>query len=223
MLPTDIFTRVRYLTKSSTTDNVGDDTNLLAILNDYYLRQVTIFVDTNDDKFGIKTKTDLTGGQESYAMPSDLLKLKRIEATYDGTNWQKVHIQGDEEVENYAFDATTIGQRYSTSKPYADVYGDAIYVRPIPSATSSAGLRLYYIQRPSLLSNGSSTINVPSDYQGYLVYGVASEVATRQGNETLTAQMMSRWMEGEQKIKQTFAPRAIDHMVDFKPLPVSYS
>lgn len=225
MTPSDILTQVRYITKTSTSDGTGDETKLLPILNDYFLRQVVAFVNTNEDKFGIKATTDLNPlgtSQESYALPTDLLRLKRAEITYDGSNWRKIHTNDDGEVQNSALDATSINQNYTTSDPYADIYGDTLYLRPIPNAQVTAGLRIWYIQRPSLISSLSAAITTPIDYHGYLIYGVAAEVATRQGNETLAASMFTKWNDGLQKIKDTFTPQNLDQLIDFKPLPVNY-
>ncbi len=221
MLPSEIITRARYLTKTTANDGTGDNTNLLAILNDYYLRQATIFINTNQDKFGVKAYTDLdvTANQETYSLPSDCVKIKRMEITYDGTNWKKVHFQDVGENQQFALDQTNIANRFSTASPYAEIFGDNLYLRPIPTSSVTSGLMMWYIARPSLLSTISSVITTPLDYQGYLVYGVAAEIATRQGNDAFAASMFQKWEDGRAKIEATYAPRDLDQFIDFKPLP----
>lgn len=224
MTPAQVIDRVRYNTKTSATDGTAADTDLLPILNDYVYRFETILIGLNDDKYGKKATTALNtqANQEAYAMPSDLVKLKRVEITYDGTNWRKVDMNDDSEVQEHALDATTINQRYTQNAPKGDMFGDSIYLRPIPTSAQAAGLRIWYIARPSLLSTMSSTIQIPDEYHGYLVYGVTAEVATRQGNDSLAAAMFQKWEDGRVKAEKNFAPRSQDHLFGFRPMPVNY-
>ena len=225
MTPNDIFVRARWLTKTATTDGTAADTDLLPILNDYFYRQVTTFVNTNEDLFGVKADTNLnvTALQEAYPLPTDLIRLKRAEITYDGTNWYKIHTNDDGQVQAHALDVTSIQNNYSQSNPYADIFGDNLYLRPIPTSAVTNGLRIWYIQRPSMLSTISSTIPTPVDYHGYLTYGVAAEIATRKGDDALAASMFQKWEDGRNKIITQFAPKNMDLLVDMSPLPVRYT
>jgi len=225
MTPSEIVTRARWLTKTSSTDGTAADTDLLPILNDYYSRQIIDFVNTNEDLFGVKSTTSLNvvSNQEAYALPSDLIRVKRVEITYDGTNWFKIHTNDDGQVQWTALDANSINTQFNQSDPYADIFGSALYLRPIPTAAVSGGLRIWYIQRPSQLSTMSSSVLTPSDYHGYLIYGVAGEIATRKGDQAMAAQMFQKWEDGRNKIKETFAPRNLDLLVDFNPLPTRYT
>lgn len=226
MTPLEIINRVRYITKSSSTDGVGGESDLLDILNDYYYRQVVIFVNTNEDKFGVKSTTNLNAvaNQEAYSLPTDCIRVKRVEVNYDGSDsgWRKARFQDAGQVESYALSPTNINNYYSTSDPYYDLYGDYLRLRPIPLTNITGGLMLWYIQRPSTL-NGTSTITTPADFHGYLVYGVAAEVATRQGNDAFAASMLQKWEDGRIKIETMFPPQDLDKQVDFQTYPVDYS
>lgn len=225
MVPSDIVTQARYLTKTTSSDGNLSDAQGLNILNDYYLRQAVAFVDTNEDKFGTKATTDLNiiANQEAYAFPSDLLRLKRAEITFDGSTWQKLHSADDGDFEGFPLDQTTINARFAQADPYIDILGDYFYLRPVPTASVTAGLRIWYIQRPSLLSTLSSSINTPLDYHGYLTYGLAGEIATRLGNETLAATMFQKWEDGLAKIEKYFSPLNEDQWVNMKTLPIRYT
>lgn len=221
MTPADIIDQVRYITKSSSTDGAGNTTGLLRMLNDYYLRLATVFIDTNDDLFGRKADTTLsvTANQEAYLLPTDLIKLKRLEITYDGTNWYKVTLEDDNEFQDIAMSSTNINNNFTQTQPYANVFGNALYLRPIPATSVTLGLRAYYIGRPTLITNISlDTFGIPSEYQGYLVYGMSGEVATRQGDEALAAAMFQKWEDGQNKVKEMFAPRKLDYQAGFRDL-----
>ena len=224
MTPQTILDQVRFLTKTSSTDGTGTDANLLRILNDYYYRQVSIFVNTNEDKFGRKAYTTLNINpvQEYYRLPPDCMRVKRVEVTYDGSQWRKMREIDAGQVENYALDPTSIKNYYNTTSPYYEIYGDSIYLRPIPSTSISLGLKLWYIRLPAMLSNMTATIAVPTEYQGYLAYGVAAEVATRQGNDSLAAAMFQKWEDGKIKIEKQYSPTNLDRLIDFFSSDVNY-
>jgi hypothetical protein len=118
MTPLEIMNQVRYVTKTDTGDGVGAEADLLRILNDYYLRMATELTNLNDGKFGVKADTTLciNPNQEDYALPSDLVKLKRVEVSYDGSSWKDVDLTDDSDVLGFALDAATINQRFTTSK-----------------------------------------------------------------------------------------------------------
>lgn len=226
MRPDQIIDQVRYITKTSANDGSGTEADLVRIINDYYLRQTTAFVNTNEDLFGKKSDTNLnvSANQEAYSLPSDCMRVKRVEITYDGTNWYKVRIMDDNDSSDEPLDSTSINNDYSQTSPYADIFGNAIYLRPIPSSSVGNGLRIWYFGRPTLITNITvHTFDTPQDYHGYLAYGVASEVATRQGNQALATQMFAKWEDGLRKIEKTYSPRVLDHRVNFKAYPVNYT
>jgi hypothetical protein len=146
-----------------------------------------------------------------------------VEISYDGSTWQDVRLMDDDNFIDHAMDATTINDRFTKSDPKAAYYGDLLYLRPIPSTAIAGGLRVWYIKRPTQLSNATSTLNVPSDYTGYLAYGVASEIAFRQGELDSQKSMLVRWEDGLEEIRKTFAPRAFGQVVDFKERPCNWS
>jgi len=133
-----------------------------------------------------------------------------------------VDLVDDSDVLGFALDPTTINQRFTTSDPKAAVWDDMLYLRPIPSQNVTNGLRIWYSRRPTLLSNATASVFVPSEYQGYLVYGVASEVALRQGEFDLQQAMLARWEDGLSKMRRTFAPRAPGVDIDFKNRETNY-
>jgi hypothetical protein len=216
MTPKEVLDHARYLTHSSTTDNTGGDTDLLRILNDYVYRMVTKIVSMNEDKYGRKAYTSLSvsANQENYALPDDCMRIKRLEISYDGTSWRKVTTHDDGQVEA-ALDPTTISQDYSTSAPYADIYGNCIYLRPIPATQISLGLKLWYIRRPGAITNiTGGSIDLPGEYHGYLTNGVASEIFKRKGEQTMAGMMFQEWENGLKKVEEQFSPYNLDIQLD---------
>jgi len=228
MTPAEVLQQARYLTKTSTLDGVGAESDLLRIFNDVYNRQVMIFVNTNEDLFGVRASTNINtvANQEAYALPSDCIRVKRVEISYDGSpqNWKKPRYQDAGQVESFALSPININNYYSVANPYYDIFGNYIYVRPIPLTSVSGGLFLWYIKRQDPITNISTdTINTPADFHGYLAYGVAGEIATRQGNDALAASMFQKWEDGRIKVENQFPPLDLDRQLDFQPYPVDYS
>jgi len=226
MTTQEVLDQVRFLTKTSTTDGTGTDTNLIRILNDYHNRQIIKFVNTNEDKFGIRATTDLNtvANQEDYPAPSDLIRIKRLEVNYTGSSdgFKKLN-EMDINDSQMPSSVSDIANYYSTAFPYYSYFGDYIYLKPVPTQNVSGGLKLWYIRNPGQISNASSSLRTPLEYHGYLAYGVAGEVARRQGNDGLAVTMSQLWEDSLTKIEKNFAPLNLDATLEFKPYPVEYT
>lgn len=228
MLPSEVIAHARYLAKVSASDGTGDWEPTLRIFNDYYLRQVTKFAEVNQNKFGRKARTTLniTADQEAYRLPFDCLRVKRVEITYDGTNWRKLTIEDSSKVQNMALDSTTIQQQYEKDAPRADIYGDSIFLRPIPTTGVSLALRLWYLQMPTLLTTGqlsnASFLITPIEYHGYLSDGIAVEFAKRQGKDNFIAAQMKIWNDSLLKIENDYAPQVLDQPIDIQGSSENY-
>lgn len=227
MTPQQIIDQARYLSRTTSTDGAANDADMLRILNDYYHRMVTILVNLNEDKFGRKGFTNLNTNpnQEYYRLPVDCMKVKRIEITYDGSQWFPVRIQDASAQRDYALDSTSINNEYAENDPEAEIFGDSIYLRPIPTASQTNGLKLWYIRLPAALAslNGTFSLALPDQFQGYLAYGVAAEISTRQANESMAAQMFQKWEDGKRKIEEQFPPVKLSYDMDFIPPTVNYA
>ena len=102
----DIATLFNHLTKTTTTTCPAAD-RLVFLNNSYDDIQTLIlqsqdewdFDDSNNTDFPILTADTVTD-QADYALPSGTLKIKRVETTFDGTNWYRVAPLDINEVNN---------------------------------------------------------------------------------------------------------------------------
>lgn len=225
MTPQNIVDQARYLTRSSGTDGLADDADMLRTLADYYRRMVSKLVSLDEDRFGVKSFTDLNtvSNQEAYSLPTDCIKTKRIEITYDGSNWYKVTIEDSGEEPGLALTPDRINNFYQQSDPKADIFGTNIYLRPIPTAAVTNGLKLWYIQMPSDISTLSSTVSIPTQFQGYLAYGLASEIAARKLDMTASAAFLAKYEDGLRKMEIEFPPVNLDYQMGFFPSDTRYT
>lgn len=102
------------------------------------------FDDPNYTDYPIAT-TSLVADQQSYIMPTslDLLQIKRVEITYDGTNWYRAEAFDINE-SGRATNTADISQNFVTTQPYYDTQYNALFLYPIPSQNVTAGLKIWF-------------------------------------------------------------------------------
>ena len=97
---TGLIQRCEFLTTLGDTAISGNATLLkqfTASINTYWNKILTVILKTNDEwDYDDLNKTDFpilttstVASQQDYAMPAGALKIKRLEISYDGTNWYK--------------------------------------------------------------------------------------------------------------------------------------
>src|SRR3990167_5167830 len=104
------------------------DAQIDGLLNHYYhflINEIIASMDQWDVQGQIAT-TDLVVDQEEYPFPSYALKIKRIEITYDGTNWYEVRFI-DYNERSKPFDTTSISNDFDKTSPYAEIFANSIF------------------------------------------------------------------------------------------------
>jgi len=177
----------RFLTNSNTT--TYSDADLDAAINSYYDLFCTEILDAMDDwDFGAEiATTDLVANQQEYSFPSDILKIKRMEITYDGTNWYEVTSLDVNERSSTA-DSTSVAADFDQSEPFYDLMDDSLMLYPIPTAAVSDGLKIWYSKLPTELSSVTSEPNFARPFHKGLAYGAAKDFfekyLDKEGNAT---------------------------------------
>jgi hypothetical protein len=133
-----------------------------------------------------------------------------------------VTIEDSGERPDMAMTTDRINNNYVQSNPKADIFGDAIYIRPIPSTSVSLGLRLWYIARPTDISAMNSTFGLPIDYQGYLAYGVSSDICARKLDMAASTAFLAKYEDGLRKMEVEYPPINLDYQLGFFPPPINY-
>ena len=111
--------------------------------------------DINKTDYPVAT-TNLVASQQDYKFPTGLLKVKRVEVTYDGTNWYKAE-PFDINMRGKATDTTSIANDFSTAAPYYDAEKQSVKLYPIPSSNVTAGLKIWYVREPSEFTSSEVT------------------------------------------------------------------
>jgi hypothetical protein len=169
-----IANQARFLTNTNTTTYTAAD--LYASINTYYHYFVNEILEAMDgwDFQGEIATTDLVASQQEYVFPTDILKVKRVEITYDGTNWYNAE-PFDINMRAKATDTTSITNDFSTNKPYFDCFENSMFLYPIPDAAVTSGLKIWYEKEATELSGATDEPVFAEAYHKGLSYGAAKD------------------------------------------------
>lgn len=164
----------RFITNTNTTTYTNAD--LDASLNMYNQLFVTEILDAMDgwDFQGETATADLVAGQQEYIFPSDILRIKRIEVSYNGTMWQRAE-QFDINQRRAATDPTSITRDFSSYQPYADMYDNSIFLYPVPDTNVAGGIKIWYEKQVPELSADLDEPVFTSTFHKGLCYGAAKD------------------------------------------------
>jgi hypothetical protein len=164
----------RYLTNTNTTTYTNAD--LDASINNYLDLFTTEILDSMDewDYQGEIATTDLVASQQEYVFPTDILKIKRIEISYDGTKWYLANPMDINE-RGEATDTTSIANDFSTSDPFYDLMDNSLMLYPIPTSSVVGGLKIWYEKLQTHLSTDTDSPNFARPFHKGLCYGAAKD------------------------------------------------
>lgn len=205
----DIANKSRALTHTDTGSYTAS--NLLIDINVWYEKIVSMILESQDETdfddqrntntgfnpqaatYPIVT-TALVAGQRDYAMPvsEGVMKIKRVDITYDGTNYFRA-MPFDDGEESFGFgNATNEDRNFITQAPQYDIKYNSIFVYPLATAanvTSGATLRVEWERNVTLFTSSDYTTD-PNDsavipgfdaiFHPMLAWGAAFEFANAQ-------------------------------------------
>lgn len=209
----DLRTYLRFLTNTNSTTYT--DTDTLVSLNAHYDYFVNEILESMDDwEFQAEVATcNLVASQQEYTLPTDIIKLKRVEVTYDGTNWYVAnHFDINERSE--PTDSTSVNADFSTSKPYFDLMDTGLFLYPIPTANVTAGLKIWYEKNATALSAvGDSPVFMKAFHKG-LAYGAAKDYFEKfldnKANQAKLIQAEKNYYSTLERMKQSYQRRNQD-------------
>ena len=135
--------------------------------------------DSNKTDFPILTG-DFVATQQPYTLPSGTIDVKRLEVTYDGTNWVKAE-PFDVNERGISVASNAIGD-FSQTAPKYDLISNAFFVYPIPTQSVDGGMKIWISRGPSLytsaeLTTGTKEPGFDSIFHDLIAYGVATDYA----------------------------------------------
>ncbi len=207
------FVRARTNTNTGTLPNA----TLFLFVNERNRQFCAALQGVREDFLGERSTTDLIGSQQEYQLPDDCMRLKKLECTYDGTNWRAIKffdinqrptfgISGTSGNEVLPTDSTTISNNFSVDFPFADVLENSLFLYPIPDTTQTGGLKLYYFKRPQDMTLTSQSADLPKEYHSYLVESCTLDAEVMKGKLSASVSL-EKQAELIELFKKTVAPR----------------
>lgn len=188
-------------------------------LNAWYRRCVSWILQSVDGwEFNDGTATaNLVASQQAYTFNqgsssfnvTDVLKISRVEVTYDGTNWYKASPMQLNDFNLAKSQASNISGTFSTTSPYYDIHHNTIDLYPVPTANVTAGLKIYYDLDITDLAAAGDTPIIPAEFHRILSLGAAFDWASTR-NQDMAAALKSQIDELHGELLMHYGDRAID-------------
>lgn len=131
------------------------------------------------------TTTTSTAGTQTYAYPTGVLSIKRVE--FDGAKLQPIDFRQDDSLTLFNSNTTTQG----TPIYYYD-WAQTLYFRPIPQ-TSSLQIRIYFYALPLAVTSASQVLEIPKIFHMNIVDYVVAEMAQKDQNFTMAQSYFDKW------------------------------
>lgn len=162
MTPAALATYVRHITGDTTAEQLSD-AKLLALVNvakDEIARRV---IKANEDLFGLPMLRNLEAGRREYALPSDIMQVKAVEAKLDGVAWSRLD-EFDLNTYRRTTDEASIVLEWSGRSPRFDIFRNSLWLYTGASIVDvTDGLKLYAIVWPADIASLSGTTDMSVD------------------------------------------------------------
>ena len=212
----NVFSDVRTLSgKDSVTLT---DAELLLLANKYYLQVVRERVSLNEDLYAEISSADLKADQREYILPQDntdndpgygggLIKLQRVEITYDATNWYPASPISLQELTGPTITDADLNEQATQTAPRYWFKDRSVWIAPVPASSDSvaadnAGLRIYWIKRPYEMTTTADIPDIPKDFLGVLAEGILYDVYRRSSRTADARDARENWILGLAKMKE---------------------
>lgn len=156
-------------------------------------------------------------------LTNKILKIKRVEISYDGTTFYKAE-PFDPGERGLSISTTAIETDFITTEPKYDLQGNYIYLYPIPTSNVSNGLRVYYAREIDEFTTSDTTQEPGIDEPFHPMISTDAAYQWLCGNDTRKAEALKRDMlEWEQRLKQYYGTKDEDRKLGLSPAYVDYN
>lgn len=180
--------------------------------------------DINHTDFPILT-TNLVADQPDYSLPASekILKLKRIEVTYDGTNYYKAEPLDIGQV-GEATDTTSISSDFDDSKPFYDIQYNSIFLYPIPDTDVTRGLKLWVTREVDEFTSSDTTQEpgIDEPFHRMLAIGASMDWAIAKGLGVKN-DLMALYQDYERRLGDYYGSKQTDKDMRFSSSFINYN
>jgi hypothetical protein len=162
------------------------------------------------------TSINLVAGTNDYTLATDILQLKKVMVSIDGTNYYVAY----EKDLNMVTDLINQTETYNEPKysKLTQTSASEFIIRLYPNITTSvtSGLQYWYIQRPAALSSGSEVPVIPPELHPVLVQRMIKDLKQRDMDTNGVSIAQGQIEIEEEKYKRGVAQRNIDNWDGFE-------
>lgn len=201
--------KVRFITRLDTND--VSDAQLYRLLNDAISEEMK-FVTSMHEDFLLKAGTDINtvASTSDYTLATDILQLKKMTISNDGTNYYVAYEKDLNDVTDL------IGMTEYVSEPkYSKITQTSalefiVRFYPTPTASVTSGIKYWYIARPAAITTGTDVPVIPPELHPVLVQRCIKELKQRDGDLAGVRITEDQIAIEEEKYKRGIAQRNID-------------
>jgi hypothetical protein len=212
--------------KANADTNAFPNATRLILINQWYQKIASMILDSQDDwdwddtnrnTEAIITKSMVANqNYVSLAVSDAIIKVKRVEVTYDGTTWHEAG-RFDIGQTGQPTDTTSVNQDFNTAQPYYDQRGLYVYLYPIPTSNVTNGVKIWVSREPTEFTSGDLTTGTAKPgfdtaFHPMMALGPAFEWATAKGLVGATA-LGAELADYEVRLRRQYSTKNIDNGV----------
>lgn len=215
----------------------GDATKLkeaTRLINVNYHKVVTMILDSMDGwdfddpnlaNTGFIKTYDLTSGTQyvSFPLTDKVLKIRRVEVSYDGTNWYKAEPMDIGEYGDAVSQSTNLTNDFATTKPYYDLVGNYVYLYPVPTASVTGGLKLWITREVDEFATTDTTQEpgIDEPFHDMIAIGASLDYAVAKGLENVNS-LAARFADYELRLRRYYGKKEDEREIVLKPAYENY-
>jgi len=148
-------------------------------------------------------------------LTNKVLKIRKVETTYDGTNWVPVRpmsVDGDTDTT----DATGILNAFSQNAPYYQQEGTFLYIRPTPTASVTGGVKVWVtreIKEYTVTTDDAVEPGIDEPFHEYIGIRAALKYAVFHGLADRKADLMTLDNDCQGRLKEHYSSKNSDRRV----------
>lgn len=175
------------------------------------------FDDTNLTDLPIATTT-MVASQKDYALPTDLLKLIRVEVKDASGNFQTLDPINQDDIKV----GLTEFQETDGMPKYYDIIGNSVFLYPSPSSsqtTLTSGLKLYYSREVDAFTSSDTTQEptIAEPFHRILSYGASFDWFVARGNTQKAGLMRQELAVFQKELRDFYGDRNENLKTKVKP------
>ena len=193
------------------------DAELNTLVNIYYHEVYSAIVDVFENYETTTAQSNSVADQQEYSLPSDVLKVRRVEINYDvsATNsapMRALPVPIDAVRRDLA--NTNLGVTINRGPVYY-LRGDNIGFIPVPTRAGTNAIQIWYAPVRSDLTNDTTNIDIPYPDRDYklIAYGAIADALRFGQQESIEADKFDRkFTRGVEKMQERSEDRIADEV-----------